>query len=221
MQAQATMSNVLKSASQADPNPSEKNEKNPPDDLSKHEKDALLSILHILDKNNIGLSKSKISKIGTFLIEVSMCETDDKREERLFEMEYITKDWKAIQMDKIYQAKMATNCTDRADYDEEEDEHEHRNYGEDDDDNSLAGFNDKCGEEYGAGNIHSKEDGSISIVQQEGDEEDSFVEGNGQITLIVDVEISEDNYINSDDELDNELINWEPAKEIRTNIYAM
>jgi len=56
--------------------------------VSAEQRKALLSIIHVLDPNHRGISKKHSEAIVKYLVSASLADTDDKREKRLFELEY-------------------------------------------------------------------------------------------------------------------------------------
>ena len=66
----------------------DKNEEESKEPLMSKQRKALLSILHVLDPKQEGITKKQAEAISRYLVSASHADTEDTREKRLFELEY-------------------------------------------------------------------------------------------------------------------------------------
>jgi hypothetical protein len=130
----------------------------------------LLSIIHVLDPKQQGITKKHSEAIAKYLVSASLADTDDKREKRLFELEY-----GADALAEIENEEARANL----DVDEVKD------YDDDDDSDGSAG---------------SLKDFVVEEEEEDDDDDDDEVEDEGDEVEDDDEEVDDDDEVEDDDE---------------------
>lgn len=162
--------------------------------VSSRQRKSLLSILHILDPEQQGITKKHSEAIAKYLMSASLADTEDKREKRLFELEYGADALAEIENEEVRANLDVDDEDDDDDSDSDDDsvgslkkfvveDDEEDEYGEEEEDVNDGEGDDNDEEEYD----NNEEEGDDDEVKDGNGER-----GNGVVTTVVEFPILDD-----------------------------